>query len=106
MVVLSISIIDWVLSISMLCHEVRPLLLAAERHLPASRAFIVGGVIRDLSAFVSSSDPESSATFPAFLPPAELVPDEKDAEVHQEDFARDCQVASMFVLFYSQSKIC
>lgn len=42
------------------------------------------------------SETESTATPAAVLPPAKLLPDEEDTEVHQEDSARDCQVSDSF----------
>lgn len=48
----------------------------------------------------SSHCPETqgAAAYPALLPPAKLLPDEKDPQVHQEDSPGDRQVSDSFPL--------
>lgn len=50
----------------------------------------------NIVSFLFYSETESTATPAAVLPPAKLLPDEEDTEVHQEDSARDCQVSDSF----------
>lgn len=97
LVVISVSFIDWMLSVSMLCDEVRPPAFsvlvrdAAARPLLAGTLPLRGGLKPGLTPLLLL-ETQSTETLPAIFPPAKLVSHEKDAEVHQEDVARDRQV--------------